>query len=251
MVEYIRKLAVDLQNYADKRAGGKMFTLIRVLREELDRLDPRDFFPDAQYDFVIARSRMRGIAGESTITSRSYPVIRKLTEQIVGVLDKYGGEGNRAETRSFPFLSDPKLRDIIERDYKELSLILLPGGAWKSTVVIAGSILEAILYDVLTSDPQRKDAASASPVAPKRPRSSHVKDIDKGEWTLHHLIEVAADIDILPEERANTFDQVLRDYRNFVHPKKEIRTGHPCTEAEAYLAKGALDGICNHFEKNL
>jgi len=39
----------------------------------------------------------------------------------------------------------------------------------------------------------------------------------------------------------------LRDYRNFIHPKKEIRTGYPCTEAEAFMAKGALDAVCNHF----
>jgi hypothetical protein len=50
-------------------------------------------------------------------------------------------------------------------------------------------------------------------------------------------------------ERARTIDQVLRDYRNFVHPKKEIRAEHACSEAEALLAKGALDGVCNYFEK--
>jgi hypothetical protein len=66
---------------------------------------------------------------------------------------------------------------------------------------------------------------------------------------LSELIEVATDI--LPKDRANTADQVLRDYRNFVHPKKEIRAEHECTEAEGYMALGALDGILNHFDDKL
>jgi hypothetical protein len=37
----------------------------------------------------------------------------------------------------------------------------------------------------------------------------------------------------------------LRDYRNFVHPKKELRAQHPCTEAEALMSVGALEGVCN------
>jgi hypothetical protein len=51
----------------------------------------------------------------------------------------------------------------------------------------------------------------------------------------------------LPEERGDTIDQVLRDYRNFVHPRKELKAAHQCTEAEAYVARGALDGVCNHL----
>ena len=51
--------------------------------------------------------------------------------------------------------SDPVLRAIIERDYKKLSQTLMPDCAWKNAVVIAGSILEAVLYDLLTRDPAR------------------------------------------------------------------------------------------------
>ncbi|TOG58122.1 hypothetical protein CGI99_22890 [Vibrio parahaemolyticus] len=61
------------------------------------------------------------------------------------------------------------------------------------------------------------------------------------------MIEVAVDIGLLPVQRAASIDQVLRDYRNFVHPQKELRSQHPCTEAEAFMAKGCLDGIYNHL----
>lgn len=80
---------------------------------------------------------------------------------------------------------------------------------------MAGSILEAVLYDVLTKDQSALSKATSSAKAPKG------KDITKGEWKLSNLIEVATDTGILPQDRANTVDQVLRDYRNFVHPKKK------------------------------
>jgi len=124
---------------------------------------------------------------------------------------------------------------------------LIPDGAWKSTVIIAGSILEAVLYDVLIN-PRYNGAALASTRAPKYKGGVVVKDLVAGEWKLIDLIKVAEDIDLLPPQRVLSIDQVLRDYRNFVHPKKEIKSQHPCTDAEAFMAKGALDAVCNHLE---
>jgi hypothetical protein len=69
-------------------------------------------------------------------------------------------------------------------------------------------------------------------------------------WTLENLINIAVDIKMLPTETANTIHQVLRDYRNFVHPKKEVRSLNPCGESEAMLSVGALDSVCNYIEKN-
>jgi hypothetical protein len=70
------------------------------------------------------------------------------------------------------------------------------------------------------------------------------------DWRLENLIEIAVEIKMLPTGPANTIHQVLRDYRNFVHSKKETRAPHACTEAEAMLSVGALDSVCNYIEKN-
>src|SRR5215471_1293587 len=42
---------------------------------------------------------------------------------------------------------------------------------------------------------------------------------------------------ILPAVRAKTIDQVVRDYRSFIHPKKEVRSIHDCGKAEGGLAQ--------------
>jgi hypothetical protein len=212
-----------------------------VLQRELDRLDPRDFEPEAQAAFIWHLARMHYVI--QTLSTNHAPTISYLQEWLP-ILDKFRGEGSRGVPRSFAFLADPDLRAIVERDYTELTLVLFPGGAWKSTVIMAGSILEAILFDVLT-EPTRLSATLASSKKPSK------GDITKGEWVLQKLIDVAVHTGILPQGRADTIDQVLRDYRNFVHPKKEIKSAHQCTEAEAGLAKYALDGVCNHLEATL
>jgi hypothetical protein len=112
---------------------------------------------------------------------------------------------------------------------------------------MAGSILEAILFDVLVN-PKYYNSAMASTKAPKDKQGS-VLDLCMNDWKLTFLIDVATDIGLIPVQRADSIDQILRDFRNFVHPRKEIKSRFPCDEAEALLAKGALDSICNNFEK--
>jgi len=105
---------------------------------------------------------------------------------------------------------------------------------------MAGSILEAILADLLLNPANIRRALSAA-AAPKK------KTLAAGEWSLNDLIMVSVELKLLPRDRAAAIDQTLRDYRNFVHPLKEVRAAYPCTEAEAFLAKGALDAVCNHL----
>lgn len=220
-----------------------------ALADELGQLRTLDFLPDGRNEFFLVRVELRrfsdtwiGRPGEflNDRSGRSQQQLRELMNRLIAVIDKHGGEGWwRSKTRSFPFVKDKVLREIIERDYKELSLVLFPGGAWKSTVIIAGSILEAIVFDVLASDATRKTKAKASAKAPSGAME---------KWTLEKLIAVAADIGVIPPGRADTFDQVLRDYRNFVHPSVEIRSGHPCREGEAQLAIGGLNAVCDVLE---
>ena len=60
MVHYIKKIAQDIVNAASISPpdGAKMFGLARVLAEEMDRLDPRDFLPAAQYELGGHRVRL-------------------------------------------------------------------------------------------------------------------------------------------------------------------------------------------------
>jgi hypothetical protein len=253
MVEYIKQyvnLVIESNQFPDNLRpmhnppkGASLLSPVvgcREVAKELARLDPRDFEPDVQSDFVKIRGNINYIAGREDL------IRGHLTEQLTDlllVLNGYRGQGSGGVQRQFPYVADVDLRNIIERDYSELTLKLFPDGAWKSAVIMAGSILEAILLDRL-SDPKWSAQAIASPAA----RDKKGNAIAPDKWTLEYLINIALEIKLLPQDPANTIHQVLRDYRNFVHPKKEIRSAHPCTEAEAMLSVGALDSVCNYLE---
>jgi len=61
---------------------------------------------------------------------------------------------------------------------------------------------------------------------------------------------VAEDIKVVPPGSMKTVDYVVRDFRNFVHPKKEIRSALPYGENQAKLAFHALEVICDFCDKN-
>jgi hypothetical protein len=242
MIEYIKQYAKKAVEARDNRYVIPPTQSAKEIAKELNRLDPRDFEPAVRCDLLVLRGQMSYFAKE---TNWSVQMYKDSLSQLVGVLDGYRGAGTFGQQRSFPYLIDPNLRRIIERDYLELVIKLFPSGAWKSAVIMAGSILEAILFDRL-ADPKWNAQAVASPKATDRSG----RQIPMKDWRLENMIDIAVDIQLLPTDPANTIHQVLRDYRNFVHPKKEIRAAHACTEAEAMLSLGALNSICNYIENN-
>ncbi len=249
MVEYIKQYIEILERSIFSGQRTEIVSLssgAKELSSELHRLDPRDFEPVAQAEFLRVRANVAPVAEAPTYPGGvSESVFQQHFAQAKKVLDSYRGIGSGGVSRQFTFLSSIDLRPIIERDYAELRVKLFPSGAWKSVVIIAGSILEAILFDRL-SDVKWNASALHSARAPKK--SGLVIPMD--DWKLVDLIQVGVDITLMPKDPADTIHQVLRDYRNFVHPKKEVRAAHPCTEAEAMLAVGALDSVCNYLDKH-
>jgi len=257
MFEYIRELANSLllvvPNYSSSftksatRVPGVDFArILPVFREEIDRLDPRDFVPAVRHDFLVKRADVRFWSQPGNIVVEKAAIAVKA---IAEMIEHHLGVDSSAQIRTFPYIVDPCHRTIIERDYKELRLKLFPDGSWKSAVVMAGSILEAILYDRLNKDQATLTSAkNAASSVPNPPKNKKLNKMD--EWTLQNLIDVSERVGIIPRGHADSVHASLRDFRNFVHPRKEIRSQHPCTEAEAYLAIGSLEAICNFIEQN-
>lgn len=100
------------------------------------------------------------------------------------------------DVTNFDFIGDNKLREILVRDRNEM-LICLESEAPKSVLVLAGSIIEAILIDILSHN-----GAAGSPFLRK---------------TLSDLIDTANNEKII-SNRSKELLTVLRGYRNLIHP---------------------------------
>src|ERR1035441_9598444 len=112
MVAYIIRLAKEIVTEATAPSCNveRIFTLIRALPEELNRLDPRDFLPSARCDFVMARASARqwGTATNFSEAVHLQP-IKQMAERVVLTLEQYGGDGSRVVSRSFAFIKDSGL----------------------------------------------------------------------------------------------------------------------------------------------
>ncbi|MEO6284714.1 MAG: hypothetical protein ABIN80_30480 [Dyadobacter sp.] len=103
---------------------------------------------------------------------------------------------------NFEYIGDNKLRDILIRDQNEMELCLKNGAA-KSVLVLAGSIIETILIDIL---------------------SHHISG-SRDEFLkkqLYQLIDIAHAEKIISDKSKDLLS-ILRGYRNLIHPGREVR----------------------------
>lgn len=114
--------------------------------------------------------------------------------------------------QEWKFVQDEDLRAILARDYEELGE-LLRVRAPKSTVILVGSILEAVLVAVLAKQETRACTKFYELYSSKKPME---------RWTLQELATVSSELGILGYDLRRHAD-MLRDYRNLVHPMVEYR----------------------------
>jgi hypothetical protein len=116
----------------------------------------------------------------------------------------------------------------------------LSAGAHLSVIFLCGSVLEAVLLGAAQKDPARFSRASASP----KGNDGSVKRFH--EWSLAQFIDVACEIDILKPD-VQKFSHGLRDFRNYIHPYEQMRSGFTPDEHTAKLCfqvlKAALASV--------
>jgi hypothetical protein len=99
MTEHISTLAKRLAELSRCQAQSNVepiIEIIRVLPEELNKLQPENFAPDAQTEFLFVRERIRGLRGKTTWASSDFPRIADTAARLVTVLEKYEGPDKRA-----------------------------------------------------------------------------------------------------------------------------------------------------------
>lgn len=133
------------------------------------------------------------------------------------------GNSPVTETKKFSFIQSDELQKIIERDYQELQRAYI-AKCWKSTIILSGGSIEAILIDLLQ---QNLSDALSSLSAPK--------DTDITKWDLSDLIKVSVELKLLSPS-IDKLSHSVREYRNLIHPGNEIRNKLVIEEEEAKIA---------------
>lgn len=129
---------------------------------------------------------------------------------------------------NFEFISNDTFRTMLERDKCEMESCLKAGNH-KSVLILAGSIIEAVLVDfflVFLSDNETEKTILKSP--------------------LHKLINMAVDENLI-SERTKDISTVVRNYRNLIHPGKEFRLKERVDKHSANVAANLVEIIIDEL----
>jgi len=117
-------------------------------------------------------------------------------------------------------ISDPQMQSILRRRWLECTDCISAGAPLAATVMMGG-LLEALLLARINHETNKAAVFRAS-VAPKDKTTGQTLPLK--EWGLRNYIDVAHELGWISQS-AKDISEVLRDYRNYVHPYKELSHG--------------------------
>lgn len=117
-------------------------------------------------------------------------------------------------------VSDQAMQSILVRRWQECAICVNACAPLAATVMMGG-LLESLLLARVLKEPNRA-VIFALASAPKDPKSSKPQPLQ--DWTLRHYIDAAREMKWISES-AKDVGAVLRDYRNYIHPNKQLSHG--------------------------
>ncbi|GAL01285.1 hypothetical protein JCM19314_729 [Nonlabens ulvanivorans] len=133
--------------------------------------------------------------------------------------------------QDFNFIQDHQFKRILIRDYVELNNCL-ESKAFKSVLVLSGSIIEALLLEFLLNNP---------------PNGYTKSKINKLKF--FELIELSETINLI-SKTTKDLSTVIREYRNYVHPNKELRSKSDINEDKAVIACRLVNMVISSVKEN-
>lgn len=135
------------------------------------------------------------------------------------------------------FIGHSGLRASIAEDMVQVASSI-SNAEWKAATVLAGSVLEAVLLDwIVDQDPHEVEVAMA-----KCGIKKDLKANPPEKWHLRDYIKVAAETGFIDDDIVGLVN-ATKNYRNLIHPGREVRTRQRCSRETAFAAASAMDAI--------
>jgi hypothetical protein len=108
------------------------------------------------------------------------------------------------------------MQEILKRRWLECTACIAANAPLAATVMMGG-LLEGLLLARINRETNKAPIFTAVAA----PRDKQNQTLPLKEWTLQHYIDVAHELTWL-SATAKDIGVVLRDYRNYIHPHKEL-----------------------------
>lgn len=119
-----------------------------------------------------------------------------------------------------PLVGNPQMRDILTRRWNECARCV-DADAHLAAIVMMGGLLEA-LFVARANKMSDKTPLTQAANAPKDKTTG--RTINYQDWMLDSYIKVGFELRWITESAKDVADK-LKEYRNFIHPAKELRYG--------------------------
>jgi hypothetical protein len=133
------------------------------------------------------------------------------------------------------------MQAILAQRWREC-VICVNSGAPLAATVMMGGILEGLLLARINQLPNQSSVFTATAA----PKDKAGKTLPLKDWTLKNYIDVAHELKWITTT-AKDIGEVMRDYRNYIHPQKELSHGITLVEGDAQMlweiAKGVVRQI--------
>lgn len=128
------------------------------------------------------------------------------------------------------FTSDIQMQTILNNRWAECHRCIL-GEAPLAATVMMGGFLESLLLARINMEADKSKIFKAKG-APKEPKTGNTLPLK--EWTLRGFIDVAHELKWISQS-AKDVGEVLRDFRNFIHPSKQLSHNVNLSQDDATL----------------
>jgi hypothetical protein len=140
-----------------------------------------------------------------------------------------------------PLIADEAMRAILTRRWRECETCL-SAGAPLSAIVMMGGLLETL---ILARVQRTKDKSTLFRTV-SAPKGKDGKTRNLNEWTLKNYLDAAHELGWISRS-AKDVGVVLRDYRNYVHPQKELSDSVALTQDDAVLIWDVAKSIASQL----
>lgn len=139
-------------------------------------------------------------------------------------------------------IKDEKMRSILINRWNECTKCI-EADAPLSSLIMMGGMLEAILLARINAHANKAEIIN-SKSAPIDKKTSKVSPLQ--EWTLKNYIDVSRELNWITQSTKD-IGEVLRDYRNYIHPYKELSHGIKISKSDAELFWQITKSIINQL----
>jgi len=152
------------------------------------------------------------------------------------ILLKCPDEAISSKTAGLDFIDDVNFRDSLRLDLSSVNSAF-SNGEWKATTVLAGSITEALLlWAIKKETPARQTDVDNAMV------KYGIRGRDPNKWVLDYYNKVAWELAIIQERTYKQVD-LAREFRNYIHPGREVRNKVKCSIGTAHSGIAAVEFV--------